>query len=211
MSTRVKINRILRGVRYSLRYLFLEYPRGLDFSMRNKSKGIDLPGNHGYALTSKSALKNLLSEIPYQGKSFLDIGSGKGGPVVYSHQLGCARSAGIEYERHLHEIAEKNIRILGLKDSCSSFCVDAREFSGYADYDIYFLFNPFDDDIYQDCIDAIVAQNRARPGLGPKYLICYGGANLEAVTRHDVFTLIIEDICPYRLNSYRVFLMSVQP
>lgn len=208
MSIRGKTNRILRGIRYSLNYLFLEYPRGLDFSIRNKSRGNHLSGSHGYALTSRPALQNMLSAIPYAGKAFLDIGSGKGGPVVFARQLGCSRSAGLEFEEHLNGVAQKNIAILGLEKVCSSIRVDAREFSNYSDYDIYFMFNPFDDDIYDAVVEAIVAQNRARSAGETKYLICYGGANISAVMRHECFKLLKQDICPYRLNSYRIFAMT---
>ena len=54
------IRRYLRGAEYFLRYAFVECPRGLDFSIRNKAAGITLAGNHGYALTSKKALRNML-------------------------------------------------------------------------------------------------------------------------------------------------------
>lgn len=70
--------RIYRGISYLSNYLIFELPRGLDISLRNKG-GVTLPGNHGYALTSKSALKNMLKDIDLSDKKFLDIGSGKGG------------------------------------------------------------------------------------------------------------------------------------
>jgi hypothetical protein len=97
VKNRVKLLRIYRGVIYFLNYLIIELPRGLDISPRDKSKRITLQGNHGYALTSFSALKNMLSGIGVRGLSLLDIGSGKGGVIIYSHRLGCSRSAGIEY------------------------------------------------------------------------------------------------------------------
>jgi len=208
MSVTVQLKRILRGMRHLFDFAFREYPRGLDFSLRNKSSGIRLPGNHGYALTSKPALREMLARIPYHDKSFLDIGSGKGGAVVFAHQMGCGRSAGIEFETHLHEIAKKNIDILQLAETCTSFNLDARAFKDYADYDIFFMFNPFDDDIYKEVIDAIVAQNTTPLQTGPKYLICYGGANIDAVTSHTCFSLIEHGTCRYRLNDFRIFAMN---
>ncbi len=70
--------RIYRGFSYLFNYLIFELPRGLDISLRNKG-GVTLPGNHGYALTSKAALKNMLKDFDLNNKNFLDIGSGKGG------------------------------------------------------------------------------------------------------------------------------------
>lgn len=79
MKIPIEILRIYRGITYFLSYLILELLHGLNISPRRKSAGITLPGNHGYALTSRTALKNMLSGIELKNKSFLDIGSGKGG------------------------------------------------------------------------------------------------------------------------------------
>jgi hypothetical protein len=40
--------------------------------------GVTLPGNYGYALTSKPALSNMLKGIELTNKTFLDGGSDKG-------------------------------------------------------------------------------------------------------------------------------------
>lgn len=203
MSYRIKFLRVQRAITYLLSYLFLELPRGIDFSLRGKTKGITLHGSHGYALTSKKALRNMLADIPFSNLSFLDIGSGKGGVIVYASQLGCKLSAGIEFEKELHETAVRNIRILKMEDRCSSYNMDARSFGNYGDFDIYFMFNPFDDDIYDAVVAAIVRQNR--DAARTKYLICYGGANIEAVRKSQHFQLIKDAICPYRGNNFRIF------
>lgn len=203
MSLRIGILRIRRGIKYLLSYLFLELPRGIDFSLRGKTKGITLQGSHGYALTSKKALSNMLADLPLSHMSFLDIGSGKGGVIVYASQLGCALSAGIEFEKELHETAVRNINILNMEDRCSSYNMDARYFVSYGDFDIYFMFNPFDDDIYEDVIAAIVRQNK--DARRTKYLICYGGANIEAVKKSQYFQLVKDAVCPYRGNNFRIF------
>jgi 16S rRNA G966 N2-methylase RsmD len=197
--------RIYRGLSYLLTYLCFELPRGLNISLRSKSRGITLPGSHGYALTSSRALKNMLSEIALCDKSFLDIGSGKGGVIIYAHQLGCAMSAGVEYEKHLHDISLRNIARLRLSAACTSYNVDARCFERYADFDIFFMFNPFDDDIYEEVINAITLQIMRSDISKPRYLICYGGANIEAVIKSGLFSLIREGECPYRGNLFRVF------
>lgn len=205
MNLSVTILRIYRGLTYYLSYLILELPRGLDISLRSKANGITLQGNHGYALTSKSALKNMLRDIPLKDKSLLDIGSGKGGAVIYAHQLGCKRAAGIEYEKFLHDIAVKNFSILKLNPYCESFNMDARVFLNYACYDILFMFNPFDDDIYDDVVRQLASQILRFDRTKDKYLICYGGANIDAVNKTGLFSLVREDRCPHRGNMFRVF------
>ena len=180
MKLPIEILRICRGISYFLRYLVIELPRGLNISPRSKSVGITLQGNHGYALTSRAALKNMLTGIDLQNQSFLDIGSGKGGVVIYSRQLGCLNSAGIEFEKPLHEMAVKNIEILKLNAHCTSYNLDARDFKSYADFDIFFMFNPFDDDIYEAVIKEIKLQLLESDLSRARYLICYGGANIDA-------------------------------
>ncbi|MHA6643016.1 SAM-dependent methyltransferase [Mesorhizobium sp. A623] len=203
---RKAISRYCRGVEYLLRYVFIECPRGLDFSIRNKASGITLPGNHGYALTSKAALKNMLRHIPHAGKSLIDIGSGKGGVICFAYELGLSTCLGVEYEEHLHRIAEKNIERLGYRDHVRSVRADARNYQSYADFDTYFLFNPFDYDIYADVINSIVEQNRNAQNVRlPKFLVCYGDANIEAVHATNAFSLLIEERCPYRGNNFRIF------
>ena len=119
--------------------------------------------------------------------------------------MGCQKSAGVEYEEHLHKIAQKNIEILALKPYCTSYKIDARVFDSYESFDIYFMFNPFDDDIYKNVIDRIVSQNIIGSNNKTKYLICYGGANIKAVVDSGYFELIKESVCPYRGNLFRVY------
>ena len=103
----VNFKRPLRAIKYLFAYIFIELPKGLDFSLRIKSHKSFYAGNHGYALTSKKALQNILVGIPLEGKSFLDIGSGKGGCICYALELGCERSEGVECEKILHDITQK--------------------------------------------------------------------------------------------------------
>lgn len=200
------ILRYLRLFEYLSHYLFLEFPRGLDFSIRVKKRGITLEGNHGYALTSKKALKNMLNRIPYRDLSFLDIGSGKGGVICFAYELGCKKSEGVEYEEFLHKIAKKNISLLGYDEHVESIRIDARDFKRYAEFDIYFMFNPFEADIYSSVVYSIVEQNKAIKRYDKqKYLLCYGNTNLDAIEKTNYFELLLEEKCPYRGNMYRIY------
>lgn len=200
------IRRYRRGIEYLLRYLFIEWPRGLDFSIRNKTLGVRTSGNHGYALTSKRALKNMLRHIPYQGKALIDVGSGKGGVICFAYELGASTCEGIEVEEHLHRIAVQNINRLGYSPQVRSTLVDARLFDRYVDFDIFFLFNPFDDDIYEEVVQQICDQTAKDQGPHrQRYVICYGAANLTALSRASALSLIVEEECPYRGNMYRIY------
>ena len=112
-------------------------------------------------LEVKKALRNILSNVPHRGRSLIDIGSGKGGVICFGHELGLARCEGVEYEPFLHETASRNIARLGYGANVRSNQADARLFDRYAEFDIYFLFNPFDYDIYAEVLASIVRQNQA--------------------------------------------------
>lgn len=67
------------------------------------------------------------------------------------------------------------------------------------------MFNPFDDDIYEAVIKEIKLQLLESDLSRARYLICYGGANINAVKNSGIFQLIREDRCLYRGNTFRVF------
>ena len=106
---------------------FFEWPRGIDFSMRDKNSNTEL-GLNGYARTSKSALRRIYDIIDIKNKNFLDIGSGKGAVVYNTFQLGAKLSVGIEFNEKLHKIALSNFNNLHCTDTCFSIHCDAREF-----------------------------------------------------------------------------------
>jgi hypothetical protein len=49
---------LYRAVQYTFNSLFYELPRGIDFSMRDKNSNEEY-GLNGYAMTSKSTLRNM--------------------------------------------------------------------------------------------------------------------------------------------------------
>ena len=140
----------------------------------------------------------------FKKKSFLDIGSGKGGVITYAYELGCNSCEGIEYEYKLNQIAEKNIDILKYNDHVKSNNIDARLFERYADFNIYFLFNPFHKDVYNDVIYKIIEANKSS-NKSDKYLITYGGENGDAITSSGAFKLFIQGECPYRRCLFNIY------
>ena len=104
----------IRHRNYATTYYLLEKPRGLDFSMRAKSKGILASGSHGYALTSRGALADILKGLPISdGDRLIDIGCGKGRVVCYAAAYPFQPIAGLEVEPWLVEIARRNVARLG--------------------------------------------------------------------------------------------------
>ena len=86
----------------------------------------------GYALTSKKALKNILSGVPIDESSkFIDVGGGKGGTAIFALDFGFENSASLEFEEYLHKIAQRNVDILNLKDCVNLIHADAFKYNDY--------------------------------------------------------------------------------
>lgn len=67
------------------------------------------------------------------------------------------------------------------------------------------MFNPFDDDINEAVIKEMKLQLLVSDLKRVRYLICYGGVNIDAVNNSGIFSLMREGYCPYRGNAFRVF------
>ena len=191
-----------RVVQYTFNSLFYEFPRGIDFSMRNKYSNKEY-GLNGYAMTSKSALRNMLGKVDIRSKKFIDIGSGKGAVVYNAYKLGAKHSLGIEYSPQLHKIALKNFKNLKCNDFCLSVNLDARKFSDYSDYDVYFLFNPFDDNVYNEVMMSIKAQIQSDSRV--RWIIAYGKSNKSAIMSLDHCHLVYQGICPCRNTAFAIY------
>lgn len=182
------IKRWIRGVKFLLTALFVEYPQGLDFSMRQKKHGISTRGNHGYALTQKEAFRNIMKNFKVTADdAFIDIGCGKGGVLRYAAECGFGRVAGLEIEKSLYQIAKKNFAILKMT-SIELFNDNAVTFGKYNEFNYFFLFNPFDEDIYIKVIDNIV--NSTSDSDKEVYLLCYGASIPEYIMSTNHFSMI---------------------
>ena len=142
---------ILRGKRWGkfLVNYIKERSRGLDFSMLYVG---ELQRNteafHGY-------MKRMLQAIPVDaGKSaFLDVGCGKGMCMKCAVESGYKKVAGLDLDKHLLDIAMKNMKKLNMEVSC--IYVNAVEFTEYADYDVFYFYNPFGKEIFKKVIQKI--------------------------------------------------------
>ena len=197
-----QIHDYFRGLEYLINYWFYEKPYGLDFSLRDLSQ-IQNSQQHGYAMTSDKAIKNIAQKIDFTDKLFLDIGSGKGRVLHQAFKLGAYRCEGIEFSKKLNKIAEKNFDILNLNEACKSNCIDAAEFDRYYEFDIFFLFNPFEDHLYEKVIDTLMSQCSFHKKQ--RSIICYGGANLDSIDKYTRARHTYKGICPHRYNSVNIF------
>ncbi len=137
--------------------------RGLDFSMVYVG---ELQRNveefHGYSMTDSGDMKRVLQRIPAipQKSAFLDVGCGKGMCLKCAVEAGYKSVAGLDLDRHLLEIARKNMDRLNMKVDC--IYANATDFARYADYDVFYFYNPFGKTIFQQVIGKLIDSQTER-------------------------------------------------
>lgn len=199
------VKRLVRGITFFLKSYLVEKPKGLDFSLRQKSRNIITDGNHGYALTQRKAFDTIMEKIGV-GKDdcFIDIGCGKGATLYYATNYDFRRIAGIEVEPTLYEIARRNFKQLDLP-SVELFLENAVNFDKYDQFNIFFLFNPFDDDIYIKVLERIVDSQHQNSGSKKVYLICYGASPVEYIRQSGNWELTDEYLDNVRVTDVHIW------
>lgn len=181
MGLKRELKRYIRGGVFAAKSIFWEKPRGLDFSMRQKTIGIKAEGNHGYALTPKKAFDNMILRLDISASDkFIDIGCGKGGVLYFASKCPFGRVAGIEIEDSLYKIAVRNFQRLNTSN-VELIRGNAVTFDKYNEFNVFFIANPFDSDIYQKVVDSILNTLNASRNDSRVYLVCYGATITEYI------------------------------
>lgn len=197
--------RLIRGIILFVKSYIVEKPRGLDFSLRQKSRNIITDGNHGYALTQKKAFDAIMQKISVdKDDCFIDIGCGKGATLYYATHYGFRRIAGIEVESSLYEIAKNNFKKLNLP-GVELFLENAVTFDKYGQFNIFFLFNPFDDDIYIKVLENIVDSLNQSVEHKKAYLICYGASPVEYIRQSGKWELTADYLDKVRVTAVHIW------
>ena len=191
MNLKNSLKRYTRGGVFALKSILWEKPRGLDFSMRQKTVGIKTEGNHGYALTPKKAFDNVVQRLDISASDkFIDIGCGKGGVLYFaSKYYPFGRVAGVEIEDSLYEIAVRNFRKPNIP-SIEIFHDNAVTFDRYNEFNVFYLFNPFEPNIYREVVDSILSTLNDSRNDSRVYLICYGGTVTKYIKDKRAMELI---------------------
>lgn len=108
--------------------------------------------DHCFGYQPSFAMPNIFDFLHISEKqSLLDVGCGKGFAMHLFSKFPFYRIDGIETNHELAIIAKKNLEKLHPGDSrFSIYELDARDFLNYAEYDVLYLFNPFDEIIISD-------------------------------------------------------------
>lgn len=96
-----------------------------------------------------------------KGHSVMDIGCGKGVVLLFFCRRHFDRVSGIEYDKKLCLQARANLE--KVSQTADVFEADAVSFSMYRDYDTFYLYNPFDAGILEECVDRILSSLQSNP------------------------------------------------
>ncbi|MDE6387627.1 MAG: class I SAM-dependent methyltransferase [Lachnospiraceae bacterium] len=147
-----------RYLQFSIQYFLFERPKGLDFTMRNKSLLKKSDGlYHGYSRTTEKHTKAIFDSLILNGEDkLLDIGCGKGAVLRTAAEYPFQEIAGIDIDANLIDIAVRNFQILGIEDRVSCMRISATKFKEYNKYNIFFMFNPFAGPVMEKVVDELL-------------------------------------------------------
>lgn len=152
------LTRWKRYLQFGIQYFLFEKPKGLDFTMRDKSllkKSNDL--YHGYSKTTEKHAKEIFDSLILNGEDkLLDIGCGKGVVLRVAAEYPFQEIAGIDIDARLIDIAVRNFQVLGMGDKVSCTRINATKFKEYNKYNIFFMYNPFSGPVMEKVIEKLL-------------------------------------------------------
>ncbi|QJU58804.1 class I SAM-dependent methyltransferase [Sphingomonas sp. AP4-R1] len=124
-------------------------------------------GNHIATPTEDFEAAVALLDIPVEGATFIDLGSGKGRAVLMAADHPFQRVIGVEFAKELHDVAVANFAkraaLHGADDRVALHLDDATRFPLPPGPLVLFLFNPFDPPVLTDVVDAAMDSWKADP------------------------------------------------
>ena len=174
----VKFFSFAKSIVYRVSALVLHFQRkilakhekgfGLDFSeYKSNMYGVN-SDMRDYWPSEKKYVLRIFRELDYsKGLKFLDIGCGKGYVLYLASKYPFNNIAGIEYSKDLFLILKKNI--IKLRMNVEIYNRDARDFDAYGDYNVFYFYNPFGQEIMRMVMQAILSQMKK----GVEYIIIY--------------------------------------
>lgn len=130
---------------------------------------------YNYLLNNNISLDNFSSHSPSclnlynvfdslnitENDSILDIGSGKGFALFIFTLFKFKKIGGVEINKIDYDICRENIDKLGLTDKISIINSDILEFNNFSDYNYFYFFNPFNEEIFSKIIETISNLNNS--------------------------------------------------
>lgn len=131
---------------------------------------------------------------------FLDYGSGKGKVLIGAVRRGFEMSRGIEYTDRLHQVAERNLKKLGISDRAKSIQGDATEFFPSPKDRVIYFFNPFEGSV----LDQTLQNIKSITPEGKRVLVVYNPVCDNIFCRY--FERVAEKVSNPGQARYNVYL-----
>lgn len=165
------VTRLKRYALFLIQYILYEKPRGLDFTMRDTGL-YERSGHiyHGYSKTNEKHIREIFQRLSFEEARLLDVGCGKGVVLKEAVKYPFKKVAGIEIQQELAQTADRNFKILGIEDKIECMQADAVYFDKYNDFNVFFFFNPFSEEILQKVVDRII---ESREGINSSFTVIY--------------------------------------
>lgn len=141
----------------------------------------------GYQAVNAHHFHTVMRALPFPHRSvFLDIGCGKGKPLLLAAEYGFVdRAIGVEFGGALCEVARRNVVRYGVSRKVDVLHMDALAYELEPSHNIFFLNNPFDSELFAAFIDRIAASVRRHPR---HVWVLYGNPiHVDVLAAHDDF------------------------
>ncbi len=167
--------------------------------VRRAELGLDASGNE-YAPSPYSILFKVFNDLKIKPEEevFLDYGSGMGRALVVAALYPFDKVVGVEFSDALNIIARNNIQQARRNLKCKNVVVitaDAMNYLPSEEVTVFFLFNPFDNEILENVLAKIKASLVAKP-REVKIIYQRGNGHDAALEKLDWLT---------RCRSYRSY------
>ncbi len=169
--------------------ILLEKLQGLDFTRANQQPaelGLDEKEVFIPSPSGGKHLRRILADLAIQpGDRVLDIGCAKGSAMRDLLRHPFAQVDGLELSPVLADVARRNFARLR-ETRVTVHCIDARRFTGYGDYSLFYLYNPFPPEILDTVLQQLVAQT---PAGAERILIYNNPTGHDVMLRHGFHAL----------------------
>lgn len=142
---------------------WLEWKYQCNFITAIEKNNFEVAGEHGasYRVTTQKEIFPILDRChchPTIDDAIFDYGCGKGGALISFLDYGFYHVGGVEYEPRIYEILVDNMSKLGLENDKVIECIQGNAADIQTELDAYnwfYFFQPFDNIIFEKCINAI--------------------------------------------------------
>lgn len=177
-------------------------------SVSERIKGVDFVSdiesrneNHVEYVASTPLIRGVISSYfksmnISEKDAIMDVGCGKGRMLTYFSSEPFGKVGGVEYEEDVLKICRNNLKQLKIY-RIALYQADAAKFDGYDDYNYFYLFNPFHQNVMQGFIDRLKQSKEQKPReirvlyLNPmdKEMFIKSGFKLEQTLKHGISVL----------------------